>query len=229
MNARIFRPLGWLVGAMAGLLLVGCAATSERAPYDYSAYKQANPASVLVLPPLNESPDVTAPAGVLAGMTRPLAERGYYVLPVAVVDKTFQQNGITTAHDAQEVPVAKLREIFGADAALYLKISAYGASYKVLSSESRVTVEGRLVDLKTGNELWSGSGSASSAEGRDSGGGLLGMLITAAVNQIADHVGERSVGIAEIADGRLVSAGAQGGHGLLYGPYSPRYGTDGKP
>lgn len=39
------------------------------------------------------------------------------MLPVAVTEETFRHNGIISAQDAQELPVAKLREIFGADAA----------------------------------------------------------------------------------------------------------------
>lgn len=229
MNARIFRRWSGLASLCATVLLVGCASPGQNQPYDYGAYRNANPASILVLPPLNESPDITASAGVLAGITAPLAERGYYVFPVAVVNEAFQQNGITTARDAQDVAAEKLREIFNADAVLYLDIKEYGTSYKVLASETRVVVTGRLVDLKSGGVLWSGAGTASSAEGRANNNGLIGMLLTAAINQIVESVGEHGVQIAAIADARLVGAGAPGGYGLLYGPRSPKYGTDGKP
>ena len=103
--------------AAASLLLAGCAAPQ---PYDYTALRQSKPQSILVMPPLNQTPEVTAQAGVLSRATLPLAESGYYVLPVAVTEETFRQNGIISAQDAQELPVAKLREIFGADAALYI-------------------------------------------------------------------------------------------------------------
>ncbi|HBK00637.1 MAG TPA: hypothetical protein DDZ62_12190, partial [Delftia acidovorans] len=155
--------------------LTGCATT---APYDYSALRASKPASILVMPALNQSPEVNAPAGVLSQITLPLAEAGYYVLPVAVTEEMFRQNGIVSADDAQELPVAKLREIFGADAALYLNIRNYGTSYAVISSASVVTLEARLVDLRTGTQLWDGSATASSAEGQSSGGGLVGILVT---------------------------------------------------
>ena len=48
------------------------------------------------------------------------------MLPVAVTEETFRHNGIISAQDAQELPVAKLREIFGADAALYLDVRHRG-------------------------------------------------------------------------------------------------------
>ena len=65
--------------------------------YDYTAYKQSRPRSILVLPPLNESPEVAASHSMLSQVTMPLAEAGYYVLPVALVDETFKQNGMSTA------------------------------------------------------------------------------------------------------------------------------------
>lgn len=52
-----------------------------------------------------------------------------------------------------EVPLPKLREIFGADAALYMDIKQYGTSYSLITSESRVTAEARLVDLRSGQLL----------------------------------------------------------------------------
>lgn len=199
--------------------LTGCATT---APYDYSALRASKPASILVMPALNQSPEVNAPAGVLSQITLPLAEAGYYVLPVAVTEEMFRQNGIVSADDAQELPVAKLREIFGADAALYLNIRNYGTSYAVISSASVVTLEARLVDLRTGTQLWDGSATASSAEGQSSGGGLVGILVTALLNQILDTMNDRSVQIASIANQRLLSPMAQ--CGLLPGPRSPDYG-----
>ncbi|MDP1142637.1 GNA1162 family protein, partial [Klebsiella pneumoniae] len=80
----------------------------------------------LVLPPLNESPEVQASYSLVSQVTYPLAEAGYYVLPIALVDETFRQNGLTTANDIQAVPPTKLHDIFGADAALYITVTEYG-------------------------------------------------------------------------------------------------------
>nr|WP_040264113.1 DUF799 domain-containing protein [Pseudomonas massiliensis] len=192
---------------------------------DYQAYKQARPRSIVVLPPLNESPDVKATYSMLAQVTVPLAEAGYYVVPVALMDETFRQNGVTAAGDIHQLPPAKLREIYGADAGLYITVSDYGTKYMVLSSATIVTAHARLVDLKTGTTLWTGAASASSQENQNNGGGLVGMLIVAAVNQIiASAVDDAGYPIAGITSGRLLSAGHPAG--LLYGPRSPRYGSD---
>ncbi|PVZ19820.1 MULTISPECIES: DUF799 domain-containing protein [unclassified Pseudomonas] len=219
MNIWIKRLALIGLGALAG----GCVPTKT---VDYQAYKQARPRSIVVLPPLNESPDIKATYSLLSQVTVPLAEAGYYVVPVALVDETFRQNGVTAAGDAHQLPLAKLREIYGADAGLYITVSDYGTKYMVLSSATIVTAHARLVDLKTGTTLWTGSASASSQENQNnSGGGLVGMLVVAAVNQIvANVVEDAGYPIAGVASGRLLSAGQPAG--LLYGPRSPRYGSD---
>lgn len=216
------RYLKLAVSLLAATLLGGCATPKT---VDYSAFKESKPRSILVLPPVNESPDVKATYSLLSQVTFPLAEAGYYVLPVALVDETFKQNGLTSATEIQETSPAKLREIFGADAAMYVKVTQYGTSYMVISSQTIVAATARLVDLRSGTTLWTGTASASSDEGgNNSGGGLIGMLITAAVKQVINSSTDAGHPIAGIASQRLLSTGKPAG--LLYGPRSPRYGTD---
>jgi hypothetical protein len=204
-------------------LLAACAQPVKHA--DYTAFKSSRPRSILVLPPTNETADVGATNSVLSEMTMPLAEAGYYVMPVAVMDETFKQNGLTAAADIQATSPAKLREIFGADAALYSKVTQYGTVYRVLDSATIVTASAKLVDLKTGDVLWQGRASASSNEGNNSsGGGLIGMLVMAAIKQVANSLTDRSNDIAGVTSYRLLHAGPP--NGLLYGPRSPKYGTD---
>ncbi|MHA6162934.1 DUF799 domain-containing protein [Pseudomonas sichuanensis] len=211
-----------IVGACVLALFAGCA---ERKTIDYSAYKQSRPKSVLILPPLNESPDVKATYSMLSQVTYPLAEAGYYVMPVALVDETFRQNGMTTPADIHQLPTGKLHEIFGADAGLYVTVSDYGTRYMILSSATIVTANAKLVDLKTGATLWTGSATASSEEGRQNQGGLIGMLVAAAVNQIISSVqDDAGYPIAGMTSARLLSPNPNGG--ILYGPRSPKYGTD---
>lgn len=215
--ARLALALG--IAALAG----ACATPAP--PFDYTAYKMSRPASMLVLPPVNDSADVKATSGVMATVTLPLSEAGYYVMPVTMVDETFKQNGLTTPNDIQEVSTAKLREIFGADAAVYIRVKDYGSKYFVLGSDTRVTVEGKIVDLRTGTTIWAGSATASSQES-DGGnqGGLAGLLIKAIVNQIIGSVTDASFNYAVIANNRLL--GARVKNGVLFGPRSPNYQKD---
>ena len=208
----------------ASLLLAGCATPQA---YDYTAYKESKPASVLILPPLNSSPDVKATYSMLSQMSLPLGEAGYYVYPVAVVDEMFRNNGLNNPGDIHAVSQSKLREIFGADAALYVDVKRYGSTYTVISSDVTVSADARLVDLKTGKLLWNGSASASSAEqSNNNNGGLVGLLVTAVIKQIANNLTEQSHTYAGLTSQRLLSPRP---NGLLYGPRSPLYGKDGVP
>jgi len=204
------------------VLATGCA--TQQKPYDYAAFKESRPRTILVLPPLNSSPDVAATYGMMSQVTYPLAESGYYVLPVALVDETFKQNGLTTPNDIHEVSPAKLREIFGADAGLYVDVKNYGSSYIVVNSVTMVTAEARLIDLRNGKVLWKGSATASSNENQNNSNGLVGMLVSAIVNQIVATSTDASYKIAGITSTRLLMAGHK--NGMLYGPRSPKYQSD---
>lgn len=217
---KILSALAVAVGLLA---MTGCA---TKTPYDYTAYKESRPRSILVLPPVNNTPEVTASYSVLSYATRPLSESGYYVMPVTLVAEAFKENGMTQPADMHGTSPAKLREIFGADAALYVTINKYGTVFQVINSASVVAAEAKLVDLKTGKLLWKGEASASSEEGQNQQqqGGLLGLLVTAIVKQVLATTMDQSHQVAGVTTTRLMSAGVS--NGLLYGPRSPAYGKD---
>ena len=220
MNVSPLR-LASLLSLLAIALLSGCASKPQN--YDYSAFQKARPKTLLVMPPVNDSPDIKATPGVWAQATRPLAEAGYYVYPVTLVDETFRQNGVDTANDAQDVPYGKLREFFGADAAVYLRVKKYGTSYAVITSDTRVEVEARILDLRSGAVLWEGKAAASSAEQQQqSQGGLIGLLVAAVVHQIVGTATDAAFNYAGIANARLLAAPRF--NGVLPGPRSPAYG-----
>ena len=214
------------IGFIACIGLMLCACTTQP-QYDYTAFKTARPVSILVMPPRNLSPDVKATHAVLAHMTYPLAEAGYYVVPITLMETAFRENGIYTADDAQAISPEKLHSIFGADAVLYTNITEYGSSYKLITTETAVTVYSRLVDLKTGTLLWEGSARASSAEqqNNNANNGFAALLIQAAVQQIVNNIVDDSYRYAGIASDRLLTPRSGG---ILYGPRSPLYEKDGQ-
>ena len=204
----------------AVLLISGCAST-----YDYTAFKESRPHSILVMPPVNESPDVDAPVTFLATSTYPLAEAGYYVIPVTLSDQMFKQNGVTVAEEALTIDYKKLFEIFGADSALYITVTSYGAKFIVVNSVVEAEATARLIDLRTGQELWSGKAYAKGNNNVGTGGGgLLGMIVTAAVNQAVNALSDKSYQVGRDANHLLLSPGRT--DGILFGPYHPKYQTD---
>jgi len=213
---RIFKLL-----AFCALLIsmVGCA---TKPGYDYSNFKKSDPKSILVLPPKNSSPDIKASYSFFSNTQRPLAESGFYVLPVTVVDEIFKANGLSVIDDMHQVNPKKLHDIFGADAALYIQIKEYGTKYFVVGSAAIVSADAQLIDLRTGELLWQGKATASSEESNDNQqGGLAGLLITALVKQVIGSTFDQSHEISKITNARLLSAGMP--NGLMYGPRSPMY------
>ena len=215
-------PITRLLPVLAALALTGCAV--QKPSYDYTAFRDSKPSSILVLPPLNQSPDLRASYSVMSTVTAPLAESGYYVFPVALVDQTFKENGLDNPGEMHQAPLAKLREIFGADAVLYITVEQYGTKYQVVDSSTVVAATGKLVDVRTGALLWTGRASASDAENRqNNGGGLVGILVTAIVRQVIGSVGDPGHQVSSMTNARLLQARAGG---LLYGPRSPKYQKD---
>ena len=216
------NSLKFIAFVLLALFFAGCS-FKEPEPYDYSAFLQKKPRSILVLMPTNDSTEVSGSAAVLANSVAPLSEAGYYVFPVALVNDTFKQNGITEPGEIAAVPLNKLDKIFHADSVLYINIKDYGTSYVIVSSSTKVVLEAKLVDIKSGATLWQGEAEAA----EDSGSGqnsLLGMLVSAVITQVANTISDRSYDLAVRADAYLFSSNCH--NCILYGPYSPHYGKD---
>ena len=216
------NSLKFIAVAILAIFFTGCS-VKEPEPYDYSAFLQKKPRSILVLMPTNDSTDVTGSAAVLANAVAPLSEVGYYVFPVALVNDTFKQNGITEPSEIAAVPLNKLDKIFHADSVLYINIKDYGTSYAVISSSTKVTLEAKLIDIKSGAKLWEGTATAieDSSSGQSS---LLGMLVSAVITQVANTISDKSYDLAAMADAYLFSSNCH--NCILYGPYSTHYGKD---
>lgn len=200
---RILLVLGLAVTA----LLSGCATVT---PKDYTEFRKSNPRSILVLPPINESVDVKATYSVLTTMTRPLAEMGYYVFPVVVVDQFLRENGLTIPGEMHQVPLTKLHEVFGTDAVLYLTIEKFGSKYQIINSTTMVHLRAKLVDARTAVVIWEGSAKAENA-------GQSG-LVEAVVTQVMNKIFDQTHLVATMASVQLVSSPQTG---LLRGPRHP--------
>lgn len=198
--------------------LTGCVTVK---PYDYSNFRAHPPRSILVLPPLNESTDVNGAYSYLSTVTRPIAERGYYVYPVAVVDQFLKENGLPTAGEMHQAPLPKVLEVTGADAVLYLDLKQYGSQFKILNSITTVEVLAKLVDTRTGTLLWEGRGFAQ--QGNNGSGNLLADLIAAAITQAINSKKDMAHQVSRLANTSLFEPENTG---LPYGPYSPKYNRE---
>jgi len=211
MKTRLLS-LGWCGLAMT-MMLAGCATK----PYDYTNFRAHPPRSILVLPPLNESTAVEGTYSYLSTVTMPLAEMGYYVYPVVVVDQFMKENGMPTAGEMHQAPLSKIREIIGADAVLYATLKQYGTKYQVINSATVVSVQAKLVDTQTGLVLWEGTATAQQNSGGS--GNIFADLIAAAITQAVNSSTDQAHEVSHLANTMLLTPKD---HGLLYGPYYPK-------
>jgi hypothetical protein len=215
MSARLLAVLLCLA---AGGALGGCATTTTH-PYDYTNFRAHSPRSILILPPLNHSTDLEGTYGWLSTATQPLAELGYYVFPVEVVDSFFKENGMPTAGEMHQAPLARVREITGADAVLFVTVEQYGSKYQILNTATIVRVHAQLVDTRSEVLLWEGHGFAE----QDSSSGssdLLADMIGALIVQVVNSRTHPAHDVSRTANYNLFRARDIG---LPFGPYSPKY------
>ena len=197
-------------------LLAACETTP---PIDRSALIDARPVSILVLPPLNHSVEVNASYTYLSTITRPIAEKGYYVFPVAVIDLFMKENGLPTPAEMNSVPLKKIEEIIDPDAVLYTEILDWGQKYQVISSKTIVHAKLRLVHTRTGELLWSGTAIAEKSNNH-SDNGLAGALLGAVIDQIVGSLTDHTLSLSRIANTQLIRHPQKGLINGLYRSHS---------
>ncbi len=184
--------------------------------YDYSALMASSPRSILVIPPENNSVEVNASYTFISTITEPLAEKGYYVFPVAVIDHFLKENGLPTPAEMNSVPLDKLRQHIGPDAVLYVTINNWGQKYQVIQSKAVVSAQMKLIDARDGSLLWQARAYAEQNSSDSNNNGLAGALIGALVDQIAGSIVDNTFRLSRRANNSAIN---HSGTGLLDGPY----------
>ncbi len=208
-----------LVSVLLVVLVAGCAV---RPKADLDAFYAHRPRSIVVVPVVNESPEVSASSVFVSTISRPLAERGYYVFPVYLTDLILRDFGLVEAGHIHQLPAERFYELFGADAVLLVTIKDWSTKYLVLASVVVVEMEYLLKDTKTGIVLWQNkqtythdSGTAGAGSGL---GGLVAMAVSAAINAIVTDY----LPLARQAN----YLAFQPPKGLPAGPYHAEFGRD---
>jgi hypothetical protein len=201
------------IALLASVFLSGCAVQQV----NLDAFYAHRPRSIVVVPVLNESPEVSASSVFITTVSRPLAERGYYVFPVYLTDMILRDFGLTEAGHIHQLPPSRFYELFGADAVLFVTIKDWSTKYLVLASTVDVRMEYVLKDTKTGIELWKNEQTYSHGSG--GGGNLIAMAISAAVNALVTDY----MPLARAANNVVLMPP----RGLPAGQYSPNYQATG--
>jgi len=202
------------------LLMSGCAA--KQAPKDFTAFRSADPHSILVVPVINRSAEVEAADLFLSTLSVPLAERGFYVFPVNMTKSIMESDGLGDANLVHGADTTRLAELFGADSVLYVEILNWESQYAITAANINVEFVYTLKDGQTGELLWQEQ-QAMQYSRSGSGGGLLANLIATAITSAIDSTRSDFTPVAQQANAvALLTPGL----GLPSGPYSPNYGKD---
>jgi hypothetical protein len=134
--------------------LAACGSAGQVVKRDYEKFRAENPRSVLIVPAVNETVDVDAPDYFLSTISVPLAERGYYVFPVAMVQKIMNDDGLSDADMVHGADTIRLAQLFNADSVLYVTIKRWDAKYLVIQTTVTVEIGYELKSGKTGETLW---------------------------------------------------------------------------
>ncbi len=219
MNTKMIKK-GLSLLVVSASLFLGACATNGSGEDPYASFRENMPRSILVFPPVNESVDVNASYSWLTTASEPIAEQGFYVFPVAIVDEFMKENGLPNPEDMHAAPLNKIDEIFGADAVLYVTIEEYGQKFELIQSVTKVTARGELVDVKTGQPIWSGRVVHSQKSQDNSGAGLLGAIVTAAVAQVGETINDAAHDASVYANYQLFVSSRRP---LLLGPTHPGF------
>jgi hypothetical protein len=209
------------LAASAAALVSACVAPPPNK--DYTAFHAADPHSILVVPAVNRSVYVNAPDYLLSTITRPVAERGYYVFPVNLVKRVLEDDGLADADLVHNSDVTRLGELFGCDSVLYVAIERWDSQYILLSTTTTVEISYLLKDARTGEKLWSDKQKVVyQPQGNNSGGigGLIAQVIVAAIEKADPNY----MPLARRANATAVTRAHQG---LPAGPYIDLYKKDG--
>lgn len=203
---------------LAALLALAAGCATAPPAKDFSALVAAKPRSILVVPVVNNSVDVTAGDYFLSTVPVPLAERGYYVFPVHLVKRLLEDDGLADASLVHGAQTDRLAALFGADAVLYIVVQKWESRWVLISTTVTVDVTYTLRDGKTGTILWEAH-QAAQYTSDSGGGGLIGAVVGAAMTKASPNY-------MPLARRANAVALAYPGPGFPVGPYRPEYGQD---
>lgn len=207
--------------ALLILALLSAGGCVHKPDKDYTAFRTADPHSILIVPAVNRSVYVNAPDYYLSTITRPVAERGYYVFPVHLVKRVLEDDGLSDADLVHQGDPTRLGELFGADSILYVTIERWDSQYILLSTTTTVELSYRLVDAKTGQQLWNDKETVV-YQPKGGGSGIAGLIADAIVAAV-EKADPNYMPLARQANALAILPPHQG---LPAGPHSDLYHKD---
>lgn len=204
----------------SALLASACAAPGD--PKDYTAFRAADPRSILVVPAINHSVEVEAADLFLATLAVPLSEKGFYVFPVNMVNSLLKDDGLDDPFLVHTSSTQELASLFNADSVLYVEITEWRSQYALTSNNIIVGFLYTLKDGRTGELLWQDQRRHTHSFSSGSGN-IFADLVVAAVVSGVNNARSDYTPVANSANSIAIYLDGQG---MPAGPYSPAYKTD---
>lgn len=117
-------------------------------------FQELKPATIAVMPVMNETVDLDAPKEFLSLVRRELSSKGYRLTDQSIIDERLNEEGIFIAEEARSIPDAELGKIFSADAIMYTTVTSWETVYLGVYASVTVGARFQLVDAKTSEILW---------------------------------------------------------------------------
>lgn len=208
-----------ILGILVMPLLSACAPKMSTKLAEFPLMYEERPASILILPPMNESTAADAKEYYSTTIQEPLAFTGYYTFPYPITSEILKMEGIYDTELLVNLPVSKFKEYFGADAVLFTTIKKWDLSYVVLASTLTVSIDCKLKSTTSNQILWKYTGTVVvDLSGGNTGGGLAGLIAKAIVAAVQSAIADY-VPYARQANYRALSS-------MPYGKYHSEYNKD---
>ncbi|WP_434928032.1 GNA1162 family protein [Shewanella sp. HL-SH8] len=171
------------------LFFTGCTSTTTTKEAAFpSMYGDTNRQTILIVPVINETTAAEAVDFLNATVAQPLANKGYYVLSIPIVNHLFKDAGVIDGSQLKGVPMASYKEKFGADSVLFIKLTNWETNYLVIAGNVTVGMEYVLMSTTTNEIIWSYKNTFAINTSSSSGNLIADIIVTAVSTAATDYV-----------------------------------------
>lgn len=183
------KRLARLAMVVLTLQIVGCVAPTFLTKGEaYPNMYQEGTNSIVVVPAVNRSTAADAPQLYSTTIAQPLAEAGYYVMPIPLVEMMLAYEGVSEGEQLRNVDVAKFKTMFGADSVLFVTINQWDTNYYVTGGNVTVGADFELISTTSKQILWTYRNVVVINTSGNSGNLIADIISTAITTAMVDYV-----------------------------------------
>ncbi|WP_372808580.1 GNA1162 family protein [Pontiella sp.] len=191
--ANALPPFALLLGA---LLLIATGCSSNKTPWCY--YFQRAPIRVLIMPSTNRTEHPDASIIFNQACQAALEKKGFEVISADKVVAYASAEGLLL-RDIAEFKASRIGRDLGADMVLYSDINTWESTYVLLNTQVTVAGTSRLMETTTDALIWNFTWTLKKDSNSGNNNGLIGMLVGAAVDAVANSMFDAVTGLGQQA------------------------------